>query len=302
MPVIYDILNCGSGAAGTWFDGCKVTPKDFTKPFLLSPSADIDLLTGTFDNAAIALLIKKGQLVPLNDVLQIAEAGAKSNIQTLPNKSELFISAGLYKFTADFESNICLVKVMHNLAKKKWQLVLLDSEGKFFFDNKGGKLNGFEIQSFVVANESTNDGGSKVAMFQVSFQLTKDGTKGYNERRSFILSTDALDFYSINGIQDVKIKSDTLTIASLKVSVFGGCDGSTPILGLTTPNFRVLNAATGIPIAVTIAEIGNGQYSIAGATAGARTIQLFDTVNNVPVADILVTQFYQSNVLAALLV
>jgi hypothetical protein len=302
MPVIYDVLNCGSGAAGTWFDGCKVTPKDFTKIFLKSPAANIDLLTGTFDNEAIALLIKKGQLVSLNDILQIAEAGAKSNLQTLPNKTELFISGGLYKFTADFEANVCLVKAMHTLSKKKWELLLLDSEGKFFFDNKAGKLNGFEIQSFVVDNESTNDGGSKIAMFQASFQLTKDGTKGYNERRSFILSDDNVDFYSINGIQDVKIIADTLSIAALKVSVFSGCDGSSPVLGLTTANFRMLNTSTGATIAITIAELGNGQYAITGATTGARTIQLFDTALNVPVADILVTQFYQSNLLPVVLV
>jgi len=93
-----------------------------------------------------------------------------------------------------------------------------------------------------------------------------------------------------------------LSIAALKVSVLSGCDNSTPVLGLTTPNFRMLNAATGAPIAITVAELGDGQYSITGATTGARTIQLFDSVNNVKVADILTTQFYQSNVLAAVLV
>jgi hypothetical protein len=302
MPVIIDILNCGSGQAGTWFDGCKVTPKDFTKAFLLSPAASIDLLTGTFDNAAIALLIKKGQLVPLNDALQVGEAGAKSNFQTLPNKKKLFISQGLLDFNIEFEANICLIKSLHKLAKKKWGLALLDSEGKFFFDNKGGKLSGFEIQDFSVGNETVNDGGSKLAMVSCDIQLTQDGTKGYNERKSFILSTDTLDFYSIDGVQDVTIKADTLSIAALKVSVLSGCDNSTPVLGLTTPNFRMLNAATGAPIAVTVAELGDGQYSITGATAGARTIQLFDSVNNVKVADILVTQFYQSNILAAVLV
>jgi hypothetical protein len=302
MPVIIDILNCGSGQAGTWFDGCKVTPKDFTKAFLVSPSVSIDLLTDTFDNAAIALLIKKGQLVPMNDVLQVAEAGAKSNFQTLPNKKKLFISQGLYDFNLEFEANTCLVKSLHKLAKKKWGLALLDSEGKLFFDNKAGKLQGFEIQDFSVGNETVNDGGSKLAMVSVDIQLTQDGTKGYNERKSFMLSTDVLDFYAIDGIQDVTIKADTLSIAALKVSVLSGCDNSTPVLGLTTPNFRMLNAATGAVIAITVAELGDGQYAITGATAGARTIQLFDIPNNVKVADILETQFYQSNVLAAVLV
>lgn len=297
-----DVLNCGSGTAGTWFDGCKTTAKDFTKAFLKSPSAEIDLKSGIFDNAAIALLIKKGHLVPLNDALMISEAGAKNNYQTLANKKKLFISQGLYEFMIEFEANPCAVKALHKLTKKKWELLLLDSEGKFFFDNKAGKLNGFEIQEFSLDNESVNDGGSKIAMFTASIQLTPDGTKGYNERRSFILSDDTLDFYSINGVQDVKIKADTLTIAALKVTVLGGCDNSTPILGLTTPNFRALNATTGALTPVTVTEIGNGQYTITGATSGPRTIQLYDIVNNSIVADILSEQFYQSNMLAVVLV
>ena len=301
MPVVIDILNCGSGQAGTWFDGCKVTPKDFTKAFLLSPSASIDLLTDTFDSAAIALLIKKGQLVPLNDALQVSEAGAKNNYQTMPNKKKIFISQGLYDFSIEFEANVCLVKSLHKLAKKKWGLILLDSEGKFFFDNKGGKLNGFEIQDFSVGNETVNDGGSKLAMVMVDIQLTQDGTKGYNERKSFILSTDALDFYEINGVQDVTIKAESLDISTLKVTVLSGCDNSTPVLGLTTPNFRVLDATDGSVITVTVAEIGDGEYSISGTTVGARTIQLFDIPNNSKVADILGVQFYQSNVLPVVL-
>jgi hypothetical protein len=303
MAVITDILNCGTGTAGTWYDGCKVTPKDVTKPFLLSPSADIDLLTDTLDNAKIATLIKLGQLIPLNDCLQVTEAGAKTNVQTLPNKSELFVSNGLYKFMADFEANVCFVKSLHKLNKKRWQLLLLDSEGKLFFDNKGGKLNGFEVQSFVVDNESINDGGSKVAMVQASFQLTKDGSKGYNERRSFVLS-DVIDWYNVNGVQDVTVKAVSLVNTNFTVQVNGGCDNSTPILGLLKANFKVIDANSGDALTITtVTDLGSGLYKIAGAsiTAGARTVQLYDSVLNSPVADILQTQFYQSNVDAVVL-
>lgn len=300
MAVIIDILNCGSGQAGTWFDGCKTTPKDFTKAFLLSPSAEIDLATDDFDGAAISLLIKKGQLVPFNDTLQISDAGAKNNYQTLPNKKKLFISQGLYEFNIEFEASSCAVKAYHKLTKKKWQLLLLDSEGKLFFDNKAGKLKGFEVQEFSIDNETVNDGGSKIAMFTASLQLTPDGTKGYNERRSFVLSDDVLDFYTVNGVQDVILSADTLSIANLLVTVVGGCDNSTPILGLATANFRMLDN-TGTPIVITVTEEGNGQYKIEDATVGARTIQLYDSVNNSPVADILITQFYQSNIEAVVL-
>lgn len=303
MAIIVDILNCGTGSAGTWFDGCKITPKDYTKAFLLAPSAVINLTSGTFDSATISLLIKKGQLVPLNDVLQVSEAGAKSNFQTLPNKKKIFISGGLYEFSIDFEANPCLVKALHKLARKKWQLVLLDSEGKLFFDNKNGELNGFEIQDFSVDNETVNDGGSKIAMVQASIQLSPDGSKGYNERRSFILSTDVLDFYSINGVQDVAMSAKTLVNTNFVVTVLSGCDKSTPVLGLATANFRLIDATTGTVGVVVVTELGNGDYKLTGAgvVAGAKTVQLYDTVNNSVVADILVTQFYQSNVVPVVL-
>ncbi|MBC7652325.1 MAG: hypothetical protein H7101_11305 [Deinococcales bacterium] len=298
-----NVLNCGSGLAGTWFDGCNPTPKDFTKVFLKSPSAKINLTSDVFDADAIALLIKKGQLVPLNDTLQIMDVAAKNNFQTLANKKKIYISQGLYDFTIGFEANPCLVKALHLLTKKKWELILLDSEGKLFFDNKGGFLNGFEINDFSVENETVNDGGSKFAMVDCSIQLSQNGTKGYNERKSYMVSTDTLDFYSVNGVQNVKISATVLTATGFKVKVVGGCDGTTPILGLALTNFRQLNATTGAVVALTaVVDNNDGTYTLTGATAGDKTFQLYDLVVNSAIADIEKTQFFQSNVLAVTVV
>jgi hypothetical protein len=294
-----DVLNCGQGSVGTWFDGCKTTPKDYTKAFLLAPSAVIDLATDTFTEADRADLIKAGKLVPLNDVLQITEGGAKNNKQTLPNKRELFISQGLLKFMLEFEATPCLVKALHKLTRKNWQLLLLDSDGKLSFDNKNGQLNGFEIALMDVDNESVNDGGSKIAMVALNVQLTQNGTKGYNERRSFI-QDDA--FYDINGVQDVviaKTANSTLDIASFKVSIVGGCDGSSPVVGLAS-QIQVYNTA-GVNQEVTWTDNGDGTYTPVSITLGDRIIKLYDTSNNTPVVDIANAQFYQSNVLSVTL-
>lgn len=296
-----DVLNCGEGSVGTWFDGCKTTPKDYTKAFLLAPSAVIDLATDTFDEAARAILIKNGKLIALNDVLQVNEAGAKNNIQTLPNKKKLYVSQGLLEFMMEFEASPCIVKALHKLTRKKWQLLLLDSEGKLMFDNKNGQLNGFEINLLDVDNETVNDGGSKIAMITLTAQLTQNGTKGYNERRSFI-QDDA--FYDINGVQDVtlsKVTGTTLAVGSFKLNIVSGCDGSTPIEALNT-NIKVYNATTGAVVAgITWADNADGTYTPTGLTAGDRLIKLYDTVNTTPVVDIESTQFYQSNVLAVTL-
>ncbi len=294
-----DVLNCGQGSVGTWFDGCKTTPKDYTKAFLLAPSVSIDLVSGTFNETTRATLIKSGKLIALNDILQITEAGAKNNYQTLPNKKKLFISQGLLEFAMEFEASPCLVKALHKLTRKKWQLLLLDSEGKLMFDNKGGQLNGFEVNLLDVDNESVNDGGSKIAMITLTAQLTQNGTKGYNERRSFILDEA---FYDINGVQDVtlsKVASTTLDIASFKLNIVAGCDGSSPIVGLND-QIQVYNTA-GINQEVTWTDNGEGTYTPTGLTAIPVLIKLYDMANSTPVVDIDNVQFYQSNVLAVTL-
>lgn len=294
-----DVLNCGEGSVGTWFDGCKITPKEFSKAFLLSPTANIDLADDDFDEAARALLIKNGQLVSLNDILQVSEGGAKNNFQTLPNKKKIYISQGLYEFMMQFEANICLVKALHKLTKKKWELLLLDTEGKLFFDNKNGKLNGFELQELSVDNETVNDGGSAIAMVNLTAQFTQDGTRGYNTRRSFLVSDE---FYGIMGVQDVKIEAVVLAHVTFAVKVLSGCDNSTPVSGLQTANFRVRKASDGTNIAVTATEGEDGVYALAGiATAQDVLTQLWDATNSSPVTDLDLTQFFKSNVLASTL-
>ena len=291
-----DVLNCGTGSVGTWFDGCKTTPKDYTKAFLLAPSATIDLVTGSFNEAARAVLIKAGKLIALNDILQVTEAGAKNNFQTLPNKKKLYISQGLLEFMMEFEASPCVVKALHKLTRKKWQLLLLDSEGKLMFDNKVGQLNGFEINLLDLDNESVNDGGSKIAMVTLTAQLTQNGTKGYNERRSFVQDEA---FYDINGVQNVtlsKVAGTTFDIGSFKLNIVAGCDGSSPIVGLAS-QIQVYNTL-GVNQEINWTDNGDGTYTPTGLTAISALIKLYDPTNLTPVVDIDNVQFYQSNVMA----
>jgi len=305
MAIINGKLNCGSGATGTWFDGCKIVMKEISKAFLLSPLADIDLAAGDFDEAARALLIKDRKLVSLNDILQVTEAGAKNNYQTLPNKKKIYVSQGLYEFMMQFEANVCLVEALHSLIKKKWKLLLLDTEGKLFFDNKNGKLNGFDLAMLSVDNETVNDGGGAIAMVTLNAQFTQDGTAGYNTRRSFMISDE---FFDINGVQDVVIEPATgypgaLAFATAAVRVFAGCDGTTPVSGLDSANFRVRVASTGVVDPATVTEVEDGLYVFTGiAAAGDTLFDLWDAVNGSPVTDLDSVQFFKSNVLTQTLV
>ena len=298
MSVLTDIENCQESILGTYFDGCAIEPKEIKKIFLLSPLAVLSA-TDALDATTISTLIKKKYLIPINEILQVAEAGAKNNVQTLPNKVKLFVSQGLYEFMPDIIVNICYVKALHRLKKKKWEILLVDADGRLYFDRKGTAFKGFATNLFMVENEAVSDGGSKTATVTLDIQLSQSGTRGYNERRSFKLDPTNEDYFNdITGIEDVVLSSVTLGHTAFKVKVLAGCDKSTPILGLDTENFKVVKSSDGTTVSATVTEVGDGIYSIDGASAGDVTVQLYDSVLNLPVADILETRHYQSNVLA----
>jgi hypothetical protein len=254
-----------------------------------------------FDAAAISELIQNGQLVALNDLLNAAGVAAANNYQTLANKIELYISQGLYKFNIMFEANSCLVKALHQLKQKKWEMLLGDSSGKLWFDGFGGTFKGFECNIVVPENETINDGGSTIAMVTLTVQLTRKGTERYNRYKSFL---QGQDWDAIRGIENTVLTVDSLDISDgVGITVLGGCDGNEPILGLGTANFVLVDATDGSVIAgTTITEVGNGQYTMAGATEGARIIKLGDAANNVDVASVLDAAWYTSNQAAVTLV
>lgn len=296
MSIIIDTLNCGSGTVGTWFNGCDVSLKDIVKVFLKKKSLKIQLNDGNFDVEARAEYIKSGQLIPLNDMLQFSEAGAKNNVQTFANKIKKTVSQGLYEFTLEFEENKCLLNNFHKLAKQSgWEILLLDSEDKLFFDNKGNLLNGFSVSDISVNNVTFNDGGSKISMISLDIQLDQNGTAGFNTRRSFLVDDTLID---VNGIQDLTILKVSQAAAALKVNLVSGCDNSSRVSGLAT-KFRVRKASDNSVVTSVVTE-NNGEYTIPIASAnGDYLIELYDSTDNSHVVDILNEAFYQSNVLQA---
>ncbi len=298
MSIIIDTLNCGSGTIGTWIDGCNVSIKDIKKPFFIKKNVKISLKDDVFDEEKRAELIKSGQLVPLNDLLNTTEAGAKNNVQTFANKIKKTVSQGLYEFGFELEENECLLKELHKIAAQKgWALLLLDSEDKLFFDSKNDNLNGFSISDISVNNVTFNDGGSKISMITVDVQLDQDGTAGFNKRRSFLVDETLID---LKGIQSVTLKTtDAPAATSVKINVTGSCDNSTVVLGIATTNVRVRKASDNTVVAGTKTyNATTGEYNIAGLTAATDyLIDLFDTTGGTPVVDTLNEAFYKSNVL-----
>lgn len=301
MANTIDILDCDGGNIATFFDGCQVKMSDITKVLFKNPATLINDPIEDFDPAAISMLIKQGKLVAMNDMKTFAGVAAANNYQTLANKIELYISQGLYKFNLMFEADACLVKALHKLSKKKWEVLLGDSSGKLWFDGQGGRLNGFQASIVVPENETVNDGGGALAMVTLVVQLTPRGTAGYNTRRSFLLGQD---WDLIQGIQDTILTAESLDVsAGVGIMVVGGCDGTEPVLGLGTDNFVLVDAATNVVITgTTVTEVGGGLYTMMGATAGARIIKLGDAANNLNVADVLDQAWFQSNQLAVTLV
>ncbi|WDF45253.1 hypothetical protein PQ459_10115 [Chryseobacterium sp. KACC 21268] len=289
-----DTLNCGKSTIGTWFNGCDVSLKDVVKTFLKKKGLKISLTDGVFDAEARAEFIKSGQLIALNDMLEFTDAAAKNNVQTFANKIKKTISQGLFEFTLSFEENKCLLANWHKLAKQKgWEILLLDSEDKLFFDNKDEMLNGFSVSDISVNNPTFNDGGSKISMFTVDIQLDQNGTAGFNTRRSFLVDDSLID---VNGIQDVTILKVSQAAAAVKVQLVSGCDNSSQVSGLAQ-KFRVRKASDNSVVASVVTEI-NGEYNIPIAAAnGDYLVDLYDSADETNVVDILDEAFYQSNVL-----
>lgn len=301
MAIGLNVVNCNTGSLTVFTDGCAVRPEEFVKSHFVHPSLKLDLTTTTLDNASVSLLIKKGLLIPLEVALQIDQVDSKANIETQKNKIKTKISDGLLEFTMKFKGNDCLEKALRNLQSRNFGIAFTDAEGKTYFDSKNNLLQGFELSMIDVDTVKISDSSSNTTTFMVTVQFTRQGTAGFNERRVFI-AEETFDFYKLNGVEAVKLSNVTTTAANYTVKVVAGCDGSTPKLGLATANFR-LQDASGLTVVATVSEIGGGVYKLTGAgvVAGAKTLQLYDTVNNVPVADILNTQFMQSNVATVVL-
>lgn len=298
-----NILNCVTSAITTFFDGCAVKVEDLRKVILFHPSVKIDLTTDTLDNATLGLLIKKKLIYVFDECEEITQNDIKSNIKTYKNKMKAKISDGLYEFMLQFLGNDCLEKSMRKLEGRNWKICFVDAEGKFWFDNKGGKIQGFDLKLWDVSNTKIGDGASDNTNFSVDTQLSIEGSLGFNTRRAFV-TAETFDFMELNGVQDCKLDFVTKVATNFVVSVVAGCDGSTPIEGLTATNFKLVKASDSSVVTPTVVSQGNGRYKISSATpltAVAYTLQLFDVTNSLPVTDILNTQFFQSNLLAVVL-
>ncbi|WP_027381870.1 hypothetical protein [Epilithonimonas caeni] len=296
MSIVIDTLNCGEGTIGTYFNGCNISLKDVVKVFLKKKSLKISLADGNFDLEARAEYIKSGELIPLNDLLNFTDNPQKNNVQTFTNKIKKTVSQGLYDFSLDFEESTCLSNAFHKIAKQNgWELLILDSEDKLFFDNKGGFLNGFSISDISVNNTTFNDGAAKISMLTLDIQLDQNGTAGFNKRRSFIVDDTLVD---VNGIQDVTILKLSQASAAIKVQLVSGCDNSSTVSGLAS-KFRVRKASDNSVVASVATEV-NGEYNIPIASAnGDYLIDLYDSADSSTVVDILDEAFYKSNVLQA---
>ena len=303
MAIVTNKVDCTTSASGTWFDGCEVIMGEIAKPILLHPNVKLDVISDNFDAAKALELQKKGFLIPINSKREAKGNDVKNNYQTFANKTRRLISKGVVGLMFEFDATECFIKALGNLTKKTWSVAFLDTEGKLFLDYKNGKLQGFETSLLEIDTQTIADGGSKTSMVTLEIDLSVDASNGFRERKRFINSTDAFNIYSLKGIQDVKIENVTTTAANYTVKVVSGCDQTTPVTALSTPNFRLVDGITGLPVVAVAAHLGDGVYKFTGAgvTAGAKTLQLYDSVLNLPVADVLLTDLYQSNVATAVL-
>ena len=99
-----------------------------------------------------------------------------------------------------------------------------------------------------------------------------------------------MDWKGLSGIDEVQIEK---TASGILVTF--ACDQTSPVEGLVTANFRVLDSSGVVVPGATFTEVGEGKYTVAGTTAGNDyTIYLYDSTAGANVVAVA-NYYYKSN-------
>ena len=165
----------------------------------------------------------------------------------------------------------------------------MDEDGELnLCETSDGFLKGFDGNLARYEGMVDND-GSKAAKLNFKIQLTKTGSIEYDS--SYIaLPKGDINWLGLSGIDEVQIEK-----TSSGIFVAFSCDQTSPVEGLVSANFRVLDTNGVVVPGVTVTEVGEGNYTLTGLTAGNDyVIYLYDNsvkANVVSVAN----YYYKSN-------
>lgn len=284
-------VNCETSVKGTGMRGCRVKKEYINRRFLIEKGYKFDAKTDTLNMTKVSELIQKGVLVPLPTNLGAEPKHSEATYETI-QKQDIFISDGVYGWVLKYEADKCLAVALESLSNKKWDLLEVDESGNLNMAvTSNGYLKGFDTHLVKFENMEDND-GSKGAKLSLKIQLTPRGSKEYQSSWTKVY-TDEVDWSSLEGVDEIEL----IPISKTQFKAVFSCDQSTPVEGLETAHFRVLDNRGQVVNGATFTSDGDGVYTIAGLTTSRDyRISTYDTAKKTT-AVVMANYFYKSNVM-----
>lgn len=303
--ILLNKTDCGSAIKGTGTLGCKVDFNYLQQFLLLEDGVEFDTAADTIDQATIDALIQAEQLIVLPEHNSFDNASGETVYEELPSGAKLPVRNGLYEFLPMYAKGICLSNALGSLNSKTWTILMLD------FDNSGearlwgekttnGKFKGFNAGLVYAENRQFNDGSTSTKT-PLRIQLSTKGTAAMRSRVAYLSSNNAIDFASLNGVNDVILEAISTVAATFAVKASISCDGSTSISSNTAiTNWKITDTSDDSDVTPSSITYVNGSYLIAGVPAGTYTVKFYDKTNSKEVV-VSSNNYYESDTITVTL-
>lgn len=284
--------DCASSVLGTGTGGCRTVKKYVVRDYLIQKDYKLDKENDTLDAAKVKTLIKKGILVPLPKNLGFTANNKEATYEEI-QKMDIPVSGQVYGRKINYKADKCLQAALRSLSAKEWDYLQVDEDGELnVVETSDGFIKGFDLNLVNYEGMTDND-GSVSAKSILYLQFSKIGSIEYDSSWNTI-DNSQVNWISLNGVEEIKLSKTT----DGKILAVFGCDESTPVEGLVTANFRVLDDTGAVVAGATVTEDGEGKYTLGGVTSGEDyTIYFYDSTDNTNVIAVA-NYFYKSNRLA----
>lgn len=286
---------CGDAAlAGVGTHGC---PFKFQLPdgIILVRKGSFVPNADNFNKAYLLDLIQAGTAIPLLDSFAFEPINEDDVKETSATGVNALARKGLTELKFTYKKGVEYEKALDKLTSfGAFDVWVVDKSGNFLGIEKSDGFGGFKAGLLLAKSRIWNDGSTSEGK-AIEIQLTQPGEF---MNMTWIQASD-LDFFApteIDGINacDLAYADGNGAVppanldTELKVQVLAS-DGTTPIVGLTTGDFKV--EIDGANIAITVVDDGVGFYTLTGSiVSGALVTKIYDVANSydsVNVTDIL---------------
>lgn len=261
------IINCNT--QGRIFSGVtdcgNYGTGDFVSAYLTRKGSVVANDSTTF-LAGIKTLLQKNELIVLK-AYDYRDAHEDNQTTTSSVGNIQLTRLGKPAFEFDITVSVCEMKEISkiNNSTQDWDLWLVFENAVICAPASSNSLQGFDL-NVVHAESSKLKSGANLQMKTLKCQL-RSSTQ-YNEQMTLIPITDSLaDLKSLTGIIDTNITAVIDSTTTLTVTVLDACSKN-PVTGLTgSTNWQVLGTQATAKTVSTVAEVGNGVYTLTISSA-----------------------------------